>query len=428
MTTPETQPLRIVEFRAENFKRLSVVEIRPDSDVVEITGRNGNGKSSVLDAILAAFGGGRALPMKPIREGCERAVIKLDLGELRIERRFKLKEEGGYSTEVFVESAEGARFKSPQDILNALVGDFTFDPLSFTRLSSADQFEALKAFVPGIDFAADEKADKKDFEARTDINRRVKDLRAQAGAISLPPGALPTRVDVEALEKQLGEAADNAADIERKRAARTAAEQRLEQIAVQLRELEAERASLQARLDAAAPLPEVIDTAALREKLAAGRAANEVLERAANRRRLTEEADAKQLEAEALTKAMDDRERARRKAVAAAKMPVEGLGFGVGHVTLNGQPFSQASDAEQLRASIGIAAAMNPRLRIARVRDGSLLDDLAMAELKRFAAEANLQIWIERVDSSGTVGFVLEDGHLKGEAPPQGDANAEEAI
>ena len=31
-------------------------------------------------------------------------------------------------------------------------------------------------------------------------------------------------------------------------------------------------------------------------------------------------------------------------------------------------------------------------------------------------AEANdYQIWIERVDSSGTVGFVLEDGHVKGQ-------------
>lgn len=428
-TATEPQPLRIIEFRAENFKRLKIVEIRPDSDVVEVTGRNGQGKTSVLDAILAAFGGGRALPMKPIREGCERAVIKLDLGEIRVERRFKLKEEGGYSTEVFVESAEGARFKSPQDILNALVGDFTFDPLAFTRLSSAEQFDALKAFVPGIDFAADERADKADFEKRTDVNRRAKDLRAQASAITLPPGALPARVDVAALEKQLGDAADNAAAIEARRAARRTAEERIETINRLLRELQAEKDTLQAKLDAAEALPEPIDTAALREKLAAGREANAIVDRAEQRRRLEAEAEAKEKESEALTKAMDDRERARKRAVAAAQMPVAGLGFAVNHITLDGVPFSQASDAQQLRASLAIAAAMNPRLRIARVRDGNHLDDLAMIELKRFAAEADLQVWIERVDSSGTVGFVLEDGHLKGDAPaPEGDANAEEAI
>lgn len=424
--TDTPAPMRIVEFRAENFKRLKVVEIRPDSDVVEITGRNGNGKTSVLDAILAAFGGGRALPMKPIREGCERAVIKLDLGELRVERRFRLKEGGGFTTEVFVESAEGARFKSPQDILNALVGDFTFDPLSFTRLSSAEQFEALKAFVPGIDFSADEKADETDFEKRTEVNRRAKDLRAQAAAITLPPGKLPARVDLAALEEKLGQAAEGAADIERRRAARTAAEDRIKAIREQIQHLELEAQGLQQRLDGAEALPDPVDTTALREQLAAGREANAILDRAEQRTRLDAEAAAKEAEAERLTKAMADREAARRKAIAAAKMPVAGLGFGTGHITLNDQPFSQASDAEQLRVGIALAAAANPRLRIARVRDGSLLDDLAMVELKRFAAENDLQVWIERVDSTGQVGFVLEDGSLKGEADAQAAPTAGE--
>jgi hypothetical protein len=82
-------------------------------------------------------------------------------------------------------------------------------------------------------------------------------------------------------------------------------------------------------------------------------------------------------------------------------------------VLLNGVPFEQASDAERLRASIAIAAAMNPKLRVIRVRDGSLLDDEAMALLSGFASENDFQIWIERVDSSGRVGFVMEDGHLK---------------
>ncbi len=69
--------------------------------------------------------------------------------------------------------------------------------------------------------------------------------------------------------------------------------------------------------------------------------------------------------------------------------------------------------AEKLRASVSIAMAMNPKLRVIRVRDGSLLDEDGLRLLAEMADKSDYQIWIERVDSSGKVGFVLEDGHLK---------------
>jgi len=64
-------------------------------------------------------------------------------------------------------------------------------------------------------------------------------------------------------------------------------------------------------------------------------------------------------------------------------------------------------------AQLAIAMAANPALRVIRVRDGSLLDEDAM-QMPADAADANdYQIWIERVDNTGEVGFVLEDGHIK---------------
>lgn len=423
---------RIVELQAENFKRLKAVSIRPDADVVEITGRNGQGKTSILDAILGGLGGGRALPMKPIRAGQESAVIRLDLGDLKVTRRFKTSETNakGWTTDVIVESEMGGRFQKPQDVLDALVGEFTFDPLGFTRLKEDEQFEALKAFVPGFDFDLSAGLDRADFSKRTDVNRDAKALRAQAEAITLPAGKVPAAVDVAALEKKLGDAATHNSAIATRQENRRAADDRLKAIAQAIQTLEEERATIQKRLDQADDLPEPIDTVQVQADLAAGREANAVRLAATHRDELNAKAAEKEAEAAKLTKAMDDRETARQAAIKAAKMPVPGLGFDpAGFITLNGQPFSQASDAEQLRASIAIAAAKNPQLRIARVRDGSLLDDVAMVELKRFAAENDLQVWIERVDSSGTVGFVLEDGELKDEGPaPQAAEEGEEAI
>jgi recombinational DNA repair ATPase RecF len=43
--------LKIYKLTAENFKRLKAVSIEPQTDVVAVTGRNEQGKSSTLDAI-----------------------------------------------------------------------------------------------------------------------------------------------------------------------------------------------------------------------------------------------------------------------------------------------------------------------------------------------------------------------------------------
>ena len=60
---------RIIQLKAENFKRLKAVQIVPgDSSIVKITGANEAGKSSVLDAIMSVFEC-REVPGKPIRDG-----------------------------------------------------------------------------------------------------------------------------------------------------------------------------------------------------------------------------------------------------------------------------------------------------------------------------------------------------------------------
>ena len=114
--------MKIISLEVEAFKRLKAVSITPTGNIVEVTGNNENGKSSVLDSIWAALGGKDAVPAKPIHTGAEEAVIRLDLGELKVTRRFKLKDGAPFTTDLVVESAEGARVTGPQGILDALVG------------------------------------------------------------------------------------------------------------------------------------------------------------------------------------------------------------------------------------------------------------------------------------------------------------------
>ena len=60
---------KIIELTAENIKKLKVIQIRPSGSMVQITGRNGAGKTSVLDAIRWTIEGIEGLPSQPIRRG-----------------------------------------------------------------------------------------------------------------------------------------------------------------------------------------------------------------------------------------------------------------------------------------------------------------------------------------------------------------------
>jgi len=99
-------------------------------------------------------------------------------------------------------------------------------------------------------------------------------------------------------------------------------------------------------------------------------------------------------------------------ALAKAKFPVDGLGFDDSGVTYQNVPFDQASSAEQIRVSLGMAIALNPKLRVIRILDGSLLDDDNLKMISDAAAEHDFQVWIERVGDNGSVGIVIEDGQV----------------
>lgn len=426
--------MKIVTLLAENIKRLVAVEISPDGNLVQITGKNGAGKTSVLDSIWWALAGASHIQAAPIRKGADKARIRLDLGELVVTRTFNRQKGDAekVTTSLTVESADGAVFRSPQKMLDDLLGELSFDPLAFARAKPAEQVNMLRRLVPDIDFDEIEQLNQRDYDQRRDINRRAKELRAQAGGIDVT-GAPTEGIDEGALVAKLEEAGEHNAEIERRKARREAVQKeierlheanvaaddeikglelRIQKLRLEQQERDGKREELERRLHAADPLPHPIDTATIRAEIERARAHNAALEKAARRRKLEAEAEELEARSEALTGAMEERNEAKAKAIAAANLPVPGLAFGDGAVTLNGVPFDQASDAEQLRASVAIAAALNPKLRVIRIRDGSLLDENGLRLVAELAEQQDMQVWVERVDSSGKVGFVIEDGTL----------------
>lgn len=425
--------MKIINLQAENIKRLTAIEITPEGNLVEITGKNGQGKTSVLDSIWWALQGVKNIQAVPVRKGEEKATIRLDLGDIVITRGFIAKNDGTFTTSIKVENEDGARFSTPQNMLDQMIGNLAFDPLAFTHMKPTDQLQMLKAFVPDVDFDALNIANAKDFNTRTDINRDQKSAKARAEAIEVLKDC-PDAVDVEKLVADLRQAMEHNEDINTRKTNRESITEKIQEKKQQAKDLETRAYELrqeanklftdanqlifeadewQSKINEAGVLGKHIDIDPIQASIDAAKEINEQAGLAAKKAELIKEAEGFKAQSDKLTKAMDARNKKAKDAITAAKMPVDGIDFGDDCVLLNEVPFEQASDAEQLKASIMIAIAMNPKLKVIRVRDGSLLDEDAMKLMADIAKKHDYQIWIERVDSSGKIGFVIEDGSLK---------------
>lgn len=432
--------MKIVSLQAENFKRLEAVEITPEGNMVTIGGKNGAGKSSVLDAIWVALRGRAAAPPRPIRDGEERCTIRLDLGDIIISRTFTAKEGSEYTDTIKVEDESGRRYPSPQSMLNDLIGEIGFDPFDFVQQKPERQAEILMGLVPlTVDLEELAEADASDYAKRRDINRDIKTLDGQLEG--MPKEQLPEDApDRDALVNQLSTAAEtNAAiaserqrreqlrrDADRHFVVRDDHRSRAEELRDRAADLDSradsENASgtaIEKEIEELKPLDTPVDTATLREQIAAADQIEQIRARQARRQEVVEKVRGLRTESEALTAAMVERERRRDAALAEAQMPIEGLGFAVNEagksiVTYRGLPFTedQISTAAALRVSTAIAMAANPQLRVLRIKDGSLLDDESMAVLAEMVEAEDYQLWVERVGTGG-VGIIIENGQVQ---------------
>ena len=175
--------MKIINLQAENIKRIIAVEITPLGNVVEINGNNESGKTSLLDSIWWALAGTRSHQPMPVRDGQKEARITLDLGDIIIKREFKVDENKHVTTRLLVEREDGARFPSPQKMLDDLLDSLAFDPLAFAKMSAKEQYKVLTAFVPDVDFDSETMAQKSDYDHRRECNRDEKNNRAAADQI-----------------------------------------------------------------------------------------------------------------------------------------------------------------------------------------------------------------------------------------------------
>lgn len=429
----------IAALEVENVKRIRCARVDPGAnEMVVVGGENESGKTSLLDAIAGAVGGAKLCPQEPLRRGQKkgRASVTLTNG-LVVERRFT---KSGSS---LVVTDPTGPVKSPQAVLDKLVGELTFDPLAFSRAKPSDQAATLRTLAK-LDTSDLDAARQAAYEERTAVNREAKAAEARARSMPVHDDAPEKEESVAALIEERnrlearnaeGTALQAKASVAKReledcRQGRDAKAERIREYEQMLAKLRNELEDLDAEMDAASERVadiearvrgfEWADTSAVDSRIANAESVNRKVRENQAARQASAELAAKEGESAALTRKIEELDAERRERIASADLPIEGLSLDEqGDVRYKETLFSECSAAQKLRVSVSMGIAANPALNIMLIRDGSLLDRANMDIIAGIAKRAKAQVWIERVGAGPETSVVLEDGQVKGREEQQ---------
>lgn len=426
-STAPQQTLRITRLVETNHKRISSLVIEPGRrTLVILQGGNEQGKTSALEGLIALLGGKKRSAEVPIRKGADSCIIEGTISVAggpplyEVVRSFK-----GDKTYLSLYSLDSdgnrtGKMSAGQTLLDSLVSDITFDPLAFSRGDGNTQIKMLCSAIGKPDLMAQAKARRDAIaDSRRTLNTERDQLQArlnQPDMVDPAPGTALHEITPDGVKARLdaAQAKNNERDAVSKQidsalAAIINATGKLSDFAEQLKKLQESIAKWEEYKTKAEALRDN-----LRQKLA-GMAEISTTEILAQLQQIDQDnAKARQQKARtaalvklteldkqigAYTEQLKQVDTRVEQEIAASDLgkAVPGLAFTDGELVHNGLPWSQASGMRKLVLSSLIGMAANPQLRIMTIDEADRLDDEALKELQKLAAERGFQLWMTGV-------------------------------
>jgi len=432
--------LKIARLKIENILGVKNIEFSPNAGFNEISGPNGSGKTSVLEAIKAATGSGHDATL--LRKGAEKGEIVLVLDDQSTEICKRVQPD---KTDVEMRR-DGKKVSGPATAIKELTDMISVNPVDFLRAPKKDRVRVLLDSMPleadparlselaGIPLKiaegthalqAIDAVHKQIFDERTGTNRAIKEkdgtIKQLTEAMPEAPGG--AEGDEDSLTQQL-ETARVARDNELERirvklggiqkdttdaiqALRDEAQAKIDAIKAELEQaVEAKRAELadiegKANLQRDRTKAKFDETAApLNNALAAIRSNRDLAAKREQQKKLIEqmrdEYDELVEEAAKLTAALNGIEAYKSELL--SSLPIDGLEVKDGEIFRHGVALDRLNTAQQVKIAIEIAKLRAGQLGIMCVDGIELLDSDSYQELKNQVAETDLQMFVARVD------------------------------
>ena len=415
--------MKVKNIKITDLRNIEIFEGKlGDWNVLE--GKNGSGKSTVIDAIFWAIRGKTYFnsdPFRLVKHDKEKAIINLVLeGENReiiINRIFTQPTEGeakGYDTLRVVDTS-GASLGQKE--LNAFFSSFTIDPLHIARQKPKDQIETIKE-IAGVDTTAIEEDARVIYDKRTEENReltRLKNIVTEyAGVEKVEEISVKDLIAERDRKQEENRKYENCeADIRDDKEAIEENIEKINRLKDNINDLEGENKEIKLNLEKSEENKKNLTLNNLSEITEKINKSEEINENARKYKEKQENIGKLQKQQEICTKldttykeTLDRRE----KIIKDSNIP-EYITFDkTAGVLVHNIAFSQLNTAEQIKTSIQLGSILTPELKILHIKDGSLLDEDTLKEVKKIVEEHGYQILIERVGEDDQATIVMREG------------------
>lgn len=398
----------------ENVKRIKAVKIEPTSSGLTIIGgKNGQGKTSVLDAVAWALGGERYRPSQPKRtESVIPPLLHIELSNgLIVERK-------GKNGNLRVTDPNGN--KSGQQLLNEFISELALDLPKFINSGSREKAELLLKIIGVGDMLAQYDYEENKLYSERHAIGRLADRKAKLAA-ELPsyPREETELISVtELISRQQTILAKNGEN-QRLREKRDEIKRKKESIETELRELNEKYRHICEEYDVAFKSAENLRdeaTEQIERDIAEIEKINLEIRANLNKLKAEDEAAEYRSQYEELTEKIDNIRTKRRALLDNADLPLEGLGIEDGELTYKGYKWDNMSGSEQLKTATAIVRRLNPNCGFVLLDRLEQMDRETLAEFGEWLEVEGLQAIATRVSVGDECSVIIEDGQLAEES------------
>ncbi len=423
--------VKINQLELENVKRIKAVTLRPtEKGLTIIGGNNGQGKTSVLDAIAWALGGEKYRPSQAQREGSVLPPhLKITLSNgLVVER-------GGKNGALKVLDPSGR--KGGQQILNEFVEQLALDLPKFLQASEKEKAEILLQVI-GVG------------DQLFTLDRRISELYNQRHAVGqiadqkakfakeMPdyPGVPEEPVSAGDLIRQQQEILARNGENQRKRDRLNEITFEKHRVFDEIQRLEEQAEDLKKRIDERKHVYEKVaqdeetarknaldlqdeSTAELEENIRSVEEINVKVRANLDKAKAEEDAQACRDQYDALTRDLETARKTRTDLLNGARLPLDGLSVDEGKLTYHGMNWDSLSGSDQLKVATAIVRAVNPKCGFVLL---DKLEQMDLDTLRAFAGwleQEGLQVIATRVSTGGECSVIIEDGMVTAAEKPE---------
>lgn len=415
--------MKINKLEIENVKRVKAVKLEPsENGLTIIGGNNGQGKTSVIDAIAWALGGDRYRPSQAQRN---ESVIPPNLhivmnNGLVVERK-------GKNSDLKVTDPSGK--KAGQQLLNEFVEQFALDLPKFMESSNKEKANILLRII-GINdqLAILEKEEAELYNERLVLGRVADQKKKFAQEQIFYPEAPRELVSPTELIKQQQDILAQNGENQRKRDQIKQYQnsvmflnQEIESIKERLRKKEEELEEAKSSLDIAMTSAQDLQDRST-EELERSIANVEEINRKvrANLDKDKAEEDAKEYERQYfdMSKKIDEVRQKKTDLLNSAELPLPDLSVQKGELIYKGQKWDNMSGADRLKVSAAIVRKLNPNCGFVLMDKLEQMDIKTLHEFGEWLQQEDLQVIATRVSTGEECSIIIEDGYVIGQEHP----------